>query len=206
MDEARELIAMGLPAMAANLFSYLLLLVDSVFLGHLGTRELAAASLGSAYWSAIWYFMLGVSTALDTLASQAHGAGDAHAVRQWAIIASVVLLALCLPAAGLLCAAEWVVSAAFGQPAEVSAMVGVYCVALIPGLPFLALFTGLQKYQQSQCGVRDPNQQVACVTASGRPHAPMCDPAVCRVRMSPSVWVYALTNLLNVAFNYVFIW
>ena len=116
--------------------------------------------------------MLGVSTALDTLASQAHGAGDSRAVRRWAVIAAMVLLAMCLPAAAILWIAEWVVAYGFGQPAEIAAMTGTYCIALIPGLPFMALFTGLQKFQQSQA------------------------------RMSPSVWVGAIANVANVFFNY----
>ena len=120
--------------------------------------------------------MLGVSTALDTLAAQAHGAGDFQAVRRWSIIASAVLLALCIPAAALLWAAEFVVLHAFGQPPETARMVGMYCIGLIPGLPFMALFTGLQKYQQAQ------------------------------VRMEPSVLVGMATNVFNAAFNYWFIW
>lgn len=96
--------------------------------------------------------MLGVSTALDTLGSQAHGAGDSRAVRYWAIVAAVVLLALCLPAAAMLWVSEWVVVNGFGQPADRARMTAVYCTGLIPGLPFVALFTGLQKFQQSQVG------------------------------------------------------
>eukprot|EP00966_Prymnesium_polylepis_P166144 3840518-Prymnesium_polylepis.1 len=133
-EEGRELIKLGVPVMATNLFATLLLLVDSAFLGHLGPTELAAASLGSAYWNVVWYFMLGVSTALDTLASQAHGAGDSRAVRRWAIIAAAVLLALCVPAAGVLWISEWVVANGFRQSDAMAKMTGDYCIGLIPGL------------------------------------------------------------------------
>lgn len=34
-------------------------------------------------------------------------------------------------------------------------MTGLYCVGLIPGLPFMALFTGVQKFQQSQAREED---------------------------------------------------
>ena len=53
-EETNELIKLGVPAMATNLLATLMLLVDSVFLGHLGPTELAAASLGSAYWNVVW--------------------------------------------------------------------------------------------------------------------------------------------------------
>lgn len=54
-EEGRTLLQLSVPAMATSLFSTLMLLVDSIFLGHLGPAELAAASLGSAYWNVIWW-------------------------------------------------------------------------------------------------------------------------------------------------------
>lgn len=41
----------------------------------------------------IWYFLLGVSSALDTLASQAYGAADRAGVISWAITAAIVMSA-----------------------------------------------------------------------------------------------------------------
>lgn len=38
-----------------------------------------------------WYFLLGVSSALDTLASQAYGAADRAGVISWAITAAIVM-------------------------------------------------------------------------------------------------------------------
>lgn len=77
---------------------------------------LLARLIGFAFSRHYRYFMLGVSTALDTLASQAHGAGDSGAVRRWAVIAAAVLLAMCIPAAALLWLSEWFVERWFAQP------------------------------------------------------------------------------------------
>ncbi len=61
-----------------------------MFLGHLGTAELGAAALATAYNNLMWFFLLGFATALDTLGSHAYGAGDhrcgaamAQALKSW---------------------------------------------------------------------------------------------------------------------------
>ena len=69
-EDVRASLAMALPAIATNVLATSLQLVDASFLGHIGTAELAAASLGNAYFNMVWYAMLGCATALDTLASQ----------------------------------------------------------------------------------------------------------------------------------------
>jgi MATE family multidrug resistance protein len=49
---------------------YLFQTVDVIMLGHLGREALAAASLGTLIFNMLWFFALGMTTALDTLASQ----------------------------------------------------------------------------------------------------------------------------------------
>lgn len=144
------LLQLAVPSVATNVLAALFPLVDAGFLGRLGTAELAAASIGNALFNAVWYYMLGVGTALDTLAAQAWGAGDAAAVRQWGWVGAAVLLALTLPMGVVLACAEAIVAGPFGQPPAVAAMTGRYCAGLIWGLPFLALFSTLQRYQQAQ--------------------------------------------------------
>jgi MATE family multidrug resistance protein len=39
----------------------------------------------------LWYFLLGVGSALDTLASQSYGAADRAGVISWAITAAIVM-------------------------------------------------------------------------------------------------------------------
>ena len=127
-------LAVALPAVATNLLATMLQMVDASFVGHIGTRELAAAALGNAIFNLPWCFILGVSTALDTLASQAHGAGDAAAVRRWGQTAAIVLVALCVPGGLLLAAGEWAARELFGQSADVAELTGEYCSGLIWGV------------------------------------------------------------------------
>jgi len=175
-EESRAVLRLALPAVTTNALTMLLQLVDAAFVGRLGAAPLAAAALGSAYFNTIWYFILGVSTALDTLAAQAHGAGDSRSVRRWGFASAIVLLAISLPACALLACAEWVIANLFRQPAAIAALAGRYCKGLLCGTPALALLTGLQKYQQAQA------------------------------RMMPAVLVALFANLLNLAVNYCFIW
>ena len=175
-DEALVTLKLALPAIATNALATTLQLVDASFLGHIGTTELAAASLGNAYFRMVWDFLLGVGTALDTLAAQAHGAGDSWSVQRWTEVAAVVLLALCVPGGLILCGAAWVAEHAFAQSPAVAALTGEYCAGLAWGLPFFALATCVQKHQQAQS------------------------------RMAPSVLVGVVANVANVVFNYVLIW
>ena len=62
--DVRASLVMALPAIATNVLATSLQLVDASFLGHIGTAELAAASLGNAYFNMVWYAMLGCATAL----------------------------------------------------------------------------------------------------------------------------------------------
>eukprot|EP00899_Mesostigma_viride_P004413 jgi/Mesvir1/13973/Mv15838-RA.1 len=125
-------------------------LVNQVVGGHLGLQEMAAVALGSMWFNMLWCFVMGVATALDTLASQAFGAADIPLVRIWSATAGVVLLTLCIPlAAGL-----WMAGAAaerfFHQPDDVASLVALYCRLLIPGAVPLALVLVLNKFLQAQ--------------------------------------------------------
>jgi len=51
--------------------------------GSLGEDALGGASIGITYFNLMFYFLLGVSSALDTLGAQAYGADDVDGVISW---------------------------------------------------------------------------------------------------------------------------
>ena len=51
--------------------------------GGLGEDALGGASIGLVYFNLMFYFLLGVVSALETLGSQAYGAGDVDGVISW---------------------------------------------------------------------------------------------------------------------------
>jgi Na+-driven multidrug efflux pump len=62
----------------------------------------------------------GFGTAFDTLGSQARGAGDGRAVRNWAALAAVSLSLCCLPAVAVLLCGRPIASALLSQDAPTS--------------------------------------------------------------------------------------
>ncbi|KAG1668163.1 hypothetical protein FOA52_005155 [Chlamydomonas sp. UWO 241] len=148
--ELRELAILAAPNIVQGAAQQAMLVTDQLFLGRIGTHELAAASLGNTYHNVMWAFLLGASTALDTLGAQAHGASNHAALVTATLTAAVVLTAL----AGLMCVALLfggaVARAFFGQAPEVADLVGRYCVGLIPGMAPLMLGVTAMKYLQIQ--------------------------------------------------------
>ncbi|MEW5319657.1 MAG: hypothetical protein WDW38_010799 [Sanguina aurantia] len=121
-----------------------MVITDQVFVGHLGVTQLAAAALGNTWFNLLWFFLLGCSTALDTLGSQAYGAKDYQSLLTWTMAATIVLSGLCgVMAVGLWYSRE-VAVILFYQPAEVADAVSIFCRYLIPGLWSVVLMKFMQ--------------------------------------------------------------
>ncbi|EFJ42410.1 hypothetical protein VOLCADRAFT_97490 [Volvox carteri f. nagariensis] len=130
--------------------SQTMVVTDQIFVGHLGVTQLAAAALGNTYFNLMWFFLLGCSTALDTLGSQAYGGNDYSSLLTWTYTAGLVLSALCgVMAVGLWYAREVAVFL-FLQPPEVAEQVALFCRWLIPGLWPMMWSVVLMKFMQTQ--------------------------------------------------------
>ena len=95
--ELRALMHLALPVIVQTAAQQLMLSTDQIFLGHLGTEELAASALGLTFSNLMWFFLLGASTALDTLGAQAYGANNHAALVAVTFTSAVVLSLLCIP-------------------------------------------------------------------------------------------------------------
>ncbi len=126
----------------------LMVSTDLIYLGRLGRFALAVGTLASTVFNLLWFGIAGFGTAFDTLGSQAHGAGDAVAVRNWAVLAAAQLSLFCLPAAFILLCGKWIASYVLSQDDETSSAVGTFCTVLLLGLWPAALTLVLQKYLQ----------------------------------------------------------
>ena len=78
-----NLLPLALPIVASQAFTTSMQLVDNLFVGHLGTEELAAAALATNVFKFMEHPTFGMLTALDTLLSQAFGAKQMRAYRDW---------------------------------------------------------------------------------------------------------------------------
>ncbi|GIL79039.1 hypothetical protein Vretimale_55 [Volvox reticuliferus] len=148
--ELRSIFMLALPCIVTTCSSQTMVVTDQIFVGHLGVTQLAAAALGNTYFNLMWFFLLGCSTALDTLGSQAYGAKDYSSLLTWTYTAMLVLSVLCgVMAVGLWYARE-VALFLFLQTPPVADQVGLFCRWLIPGLWPMMWSVVLMKFMQTQ--------------------------------------------------------
>lgn len=121
--------------------------VDTIMVGHISARALAAVALGNLYFFGLAVFAMGTLMVLDPVVAQAFGAGDRAAVGR-AVQRGVLLAALLtIPVALLLTLAAPVFHLA-QQPAEVVPLAASYAVVTAPGVfPFLLFVVFRQSLQ-----------------------------------------------------------
>ena len=147
-DEFRRTIGLALPIVGVQLGWMLMGLVDTLMVGRLSARDLAAVALGNLFFMGIVSFGMGLLMALDPLVAQAVGARDrlaaSRAVQRGLVVAAVLTipttLAL-LPAAPAL--------RALGQPREVVPLAADYVFACLPGVFPLLVFYALRQTLQA---------------------------------------------------------
>ena len=100
--EVVSLATLSGPLILAYTLTYLTNVVDLAMAGHLGTDELASVSLGMVVYT-VWFDpLIGLSSAMQTLFTQAYGARRMGLYAQWLLVGSVVLLVAAVPTAVLL--------------------------------------------------------------------------------------------------------
>ncbi|KAJ1028354.1 hypothetical protein NDA16_001524 [Ustilago loliicola] len=147
--EARVLFGYTVPIFATHLLE-LSLSVASVFsLGHLGTVELAAASLSSMTANVSGFSVLsGFISALDTLLPSAY-TQKPKSVGLWTQRMGVILIGILPLILGIWLNAEAILIR-IGQDPEVAYLAGRYLAVLSIGLPGYALFEVCRRYLQAQ--------------------------------------------------------
>ncbi|KAK9716943.1 ethionine resistance protein [Basidiobolus ranarum] len=150
----------------------------SIFsLGHLGANELAVAALANMFASVTcWSVSIGISTALDTLGSQAYtGSEDPHALGIYLQRAIGIMGVIFVPISCLWWNAEYLLLWLRQDP-ELAALAGQFLKCLLPGaFPFVC-FECIKRYLQAQ----------------GIMHA--------------STYVLLIASPINMMTNYLFVW
>ncbi|ORX94021.1 MATE efflux family protein [Basidiobolus meristosporus CBS 931.73] len=176
-SEIWTLLKLSAPVILTYLLQSSIQLASVFSLGHLGPTELAVSALASMYAAVTcWSVSIGISTALDTLGSQAFtGSDDPHALGIYLQRALCIMLLLFAPISYLWWNAEYLLLW-LNQDPELAALSGVFMRYLLPGaFPFVC-FECLKRYLQAQ----------------GIMHA--------------STYVLLITSPLNMFTNYWFVW
>lgn len=146
-SELRATISLALPVVLVQIGMMFMGVVDTVMVGHVSARVLAAVALGNLYFFNAIVLANGTLMALDPVIAQAVGAGDMEAVSRavqrgiiLAIGLSVVTALLMLPAHAVLVLTR--------QQAEIIPDTTAYLEISIPGaLPFLVFVVFRQTLQ-----------------------------------------------------------
>jgi len=161
--ELGPLLALAGPVVAAELGWMAMGVVDTIFVGRLGAEAIGAVSLGNALYFAVAVFGMGLLLGLDTLVSQAYGAGRKGECHDWLIQGTWLGALVCPPAILLL----WAVahySDRLGLHPAVLAEAKLYLWAAAWGTPALLAYAALRRYLQGM-GLVKPIM-LALVTAN----------------------------------------
>lgn len=142
-----ELLGLAAPIVVVQVGFMTMGVVDTIMVGHVSARDLAAAALGNVYFFGFIAFGMGLLMALDPVVAQAVGAGETPAVAralQRGLLLSAALTVpisiVFLPAAPLF--------TLLAQPEDVVPLAARYVHVSLPGIfPFLAFVVLRQSLQ-----------------------------------------------------------
>ncbi|KAI4308148.1 hypothetical protein L6164_031252 [Bauhinia variegata] len=148
--ESRLLWLLSGSSIVVSIFSFMLSFATSMFTGHLGSLELAGASIACVGILGLSYgIMLGMASAVQTVCGQAYGARKLSAM---GIICQRAII-LQLGAAVLLTFLYWFSGTflkAIGQSESIAAQGQIFARGIILQLYAFAIFCPLQRFQQAQ--------------------------------------------------------
>jgi MATE family multidrug resistance protein len=146
-SELRSTIRLAIPVVLVQLGFMAMGVVDTLMVGRLSARALAAVAIGNLYFFNVSILGSGTLMALDPIVAQAVGAGDAETVARSAQRALLLSLGLSVVTALVLAPAPQILTF-LHQPAEVVPDAGTYLrisiVGVAPYLAFVVLRQSLQ--------------------------------------------------------------
>lgn len=152
-SELVRMTRLALPIVLAELGWMSMGVVDTMMVGRVGAEAIAAVSLGAMLFYGVGVSASGVLLGLDTLVSQAFGAGNREDARH-SLVSSIWVVALMIPVVmALVWSFDWLLPA-FGIDPEVVRVTTPYMHALNWSTPALMLHFALRRYLQGIHQVR----------------------------------------------------
>ncbi|CAI8593782.1 unnamed protein product [Vicia faba] len=150
VEELKELWSMALPITAMNMLVFVRAVVSVLFLGRLGSLELAGGALSIGFTNITGYSVLvGLASGLEPVCSQAFGS------KNWELLSlSLQRMVLILLMAIIPISALWVnlerIMLFMGQDSGITEMAAVYCFYSLPDLLTNTLLQPLRVFLRSQ--------------------------------------------------------
>ncbi len=151
--EAKQLIPLAAPILAAQLAQQTLAFVDTVMAGRVSATDLAGVAVGGSIWGPIFLFLYGVLLAITPIVAQLHGAGKTEETGPLARKGVLVALPLVIIAIILLQNAGLIFRWMDVDP-QVATISTDYLKAISWGVPALALFFLLRNLSEGMGLVR----------------------------------------------------
>ena len=146
--ELRPVATLAVPVVVAEVGWVSMQLVDIGMVGRLGPEAIGAVGVGSALFLAFGVFGMGLLLGLDTLVSQAYGAGNMSECRRWLRHGLWLALVVALPI-GLIARAVGANLEVWGFDPAVLGLVHGYFDIVTLSLPPLLLYAAFRRYLQA---------------------------------------------------------
>lgn len=199
---------MAIPITAMNLLVFLRAVVSVLFLGRLGSLELAGGSLSLGFTNITGYSVLvGLASGLEPVCSQAYGSNNSN---KWELLTvSLIRMVAILLMATIPISLLWLnlepIMLLMGQDAAITSMAATYCMYSVPDLLTNCLLQPLRVYLRSQA-VTKPMMWCSLIAVAF--HVPLNYFLVVVLRYGVSGVAVAsvLTNLNMLVLMVVYVW
>jgi len=151
--ELRPMIGLAVPVVLAEIGWTTMGLVDTLMVGPLGPAAIGAVGLGSIVFLSIGIFGMGLLLGLDTLVSQAFGAGRIDRCHEW-LLQGVYLAVIAAVPLTLLSFGVTATLPSWGLDADVRAIATPYLTVVTLSVLPLLLYTAFRRYLQAMNVVR----------------------------------------------------
>ncbi|XP_051139058.1 protein DETOXIFICATION 54-like [Andrographis paniculata] len=168
--EMKELWAMTLPITAMNFLVYVRAVVSVLFLGRLGSLELAGGALSIGFTNITGYSVLvGLASGLEPVCSRAYGCNDLDLLSA-SLHRMIIILLMAIIPIGVLWINLESIMVFMGQDREITSIAATYCIYSIPDLLTNTLLQPLRVYLRSQ---RVTKPQMWCTLLAVVFHIPL---------------------------------
>ncbi|XP_023524473.1 protein DETOXIFICATION 54 isoform X3 [Cucurbita pepo subsp. pepo] len=170
VEQLKELWGMTLPVTTMNFLVFLRQVVSVLFLGRIGSLELAGGALAIGFTNITGYsVMVGLAAGLEPICSQAYGS------KNWDLLClSLQRMILILLVATIPIAFLWInldnIMVFLGQDPQITGMAAIYCIYSLPDLLTNTLLQPLKTFLRSQ---KDTKPMMYCTLVAVGLHVPL---------------------------------